>query len=96
VTKLDVLDSLDEIRIATGYRVDGDLATEFPADTWSLSRVEPVLERHPGWRAPTTEARDIADLPVEARRYLDRLQELTGVPIEIVSVGSRREQIIHV
>ena len=96
VTKLDVLDSLDEIRIATGYRVDGDLSTEFPADTWSLSRVEPVLERHPGWRMPTTEARHIADLPAEARSYLDRLQELTGVPIEIVSVGSRREQIIHV
>ncbi|MYH09496.1 MAG: adenylosuccinate synthase [Gemmatimonadales bacterium] len=96
VTKLDVLDSLEEIRIATAYRVDGDLTTEFPADTWSLSRVEPVLERHPGWRTPTTEARHIADLPPEARSYLDRLQELTGVPIEIVSVGSRREQIIHV
>ena len=96
VTKLDVLDSLDEIRIATAYRVDGDLTTEFPADTWSLSRVEPVLERHPGWRAPTTEARHIADLPAEARSYLDRLQELTGVPIKIVSVGSRREQIIHI
>ncbi len=96
VTKLDVLDSLDEIRIATVYRVDGELTTEFPADTWSLSRVEPVLERHPGWRAPTTEAREISDLPVEAYSYLARLQELTGVPIEIVSVGSRREQIIHV
>ena len=96
VTKLDVLDSLPEVRIATGYRIDGDVSTEFPADTWSLSRVEPVLERHPGWRTPTTEARDIADLPAEARSYLDRLQELTGVPIEIVSVGSRREQIIHV
>ncbi len=96
VTKLDVLDSLDEIRIATAYRVDGDLTTEFPADTWSLSRVEPVLERHPGWRAPTTEARHIADLPAEARSYLDRLQELTGVPIKIVSVGSRREQSIHI
>ncbi len=96
VTKLDVLDSLEEIHIATGYRIDGEVSTEFPADTWSLSRVEPVLERHPGWRAPTTEARDIADLPPRARAYLDRLQELTGVPIEIVSVGSRREQIIHV
>lgn len=96
VTKLDVLDSLDEIQIATAYRIDGEIATEFPADTWSLSRVEPVLERHPGWRMPTTECRDIADLPGEARSYLDRLQELTGVPIEIVSVGSRREQIIHV
>ena len=96
VTKLDVLDSLDEIGIATAYRVDGDLTTEFPADTWSLSRVEPVLERHPGWRTATTEARHIADLPAEARSYLDRLQELTGVPIEIVSVGSRREQIIHI
>ena len=96
VTKLDVLDSLEEIQVATAYRVDGDLTTEFPADTWSLSRVEPVLERHPGWRMPTTEARRIADLPAEARSYLDRLQELTGVPIEIVSVGSRREQIIHI
>ena len=96
VTKLDVLDSLDEIQVATGYRVGGDLSTEFPADTWSLSRVEPVLERHPGWRTPTTEARRIADLPAEARGYLDRLQELTEVPIEIVSVGSRREQIIHI
>ena len=96
VTKLDVLDSLEEIQIATGYRIDGDLSTEFPADTWSLSRVEPVLERHPGWRTPTTEARDIADLPSEARSYLDRLQELTGVPIEIVSVGSRREQLIRI
>ena len=95
VTKLDVLDSLDEIQVATCYRVDGDLSMEFPADTWSLSRVEPVLERHPGWRMPTTEARHIADLPAEARSYLDRLQELTGIPIEIVSVGSRREQIIH-
>ena len=96
VTKLDVLDSLDEIRIATAYRVDGELTTEFPADTWSLSRVEPVLERHPGWRAPTTEAREISDVPVEAYSYLARLQELTGVPIEIVSVGSRREQLIRV
>ncbi len=96
VTKLDVLDSLDEVGIATAYRVDGELTTEFPADTWSLSRVEPVLERHPGWRAPTTEVREISDLPVEAYSYLARLQELTGVPIEIVSVGSRREQIIHV
>ena len=96
VTKLDVLDSLEEIRIATAYRTEAGTATEFPADTWSLSEVEPVLESHPGWRTPTTEARDIADLPPEARSYLDRLQELAGVPIEIVSVGSRREQIIHV
>ena len=96
VTKLDVLDSLEEIRIATAYRTDAGTATEFPADTWSLSEVEPVLESHPGWRTPTTEARDITDLPAEARSYLDRLQELTGVPIEIVSVGSRREQLIRV
>ena len=96
VTKLDVLDSLEEIQISTAYRGDGGISTEFPADTGSLERVEPVLERHPGWRSPTTEARDIGDLPAEARSYLDRLQELTAVPIEIVSVGSRREQIIRV
>ncbi len=96
VTKLDVLDSLEEIRIATAYRIEGGVSTEFPADTRSLSRAEPVLERHPGWRTPTTGVRDVADLPDRARSYLDRIEELVGVPVGIVSVGSRREQIIHI
>lgn len=96
VTKLDVLDSLPEIRIATAYRTQAGTTAEFPADTWSLSQVEPVLESHPGWQTPIADARSLADLPAGARRYLDRLQELTDVSIEMVSVGTRREQIIRV
>ncbi len=96
VTKLDVLDTLPEISVCTGYRTPRGLVEEFPADTHGLEDVEPVLETHPGWESPTTEARSLDDLPVNARRYLDRLQELTRAPIEMVSVGTRRSQIIHV
>ncbi len=95
VTKLDVLDSLPEIRIATAYRTLTGRTAEFPADTWSLSQVEPVLESHAGWQTPISEARSLTDLPAGARSYLDRLEELTGVAIEMISVGTRREQIIR-
>ena len=97
VTKLDVLDTLPEIQVATGYRMpDGSVVTDFPADTWSLGQVEPVFETHPGWGAPTTEARSLDDLPKNARAYLDRIEELTETPIRWVSVGTRRSQIIQV
>ena len=96
VTKLDVLDSLPEISVATGYRTpDGDVH-EFPADTLGLDRAEPILETLPGWQSSTCEARTLDDLPTNARRYLDRIQELTRTPIEMVSVGTRRSQIIRV
>ena len=96
VTKLDVLDTLPEISICTGYRMPGGDVQEFPADTWGLEAVEPILETHPGWEAPTTGARRMEDLPDNARRYLDRIEELTRTPIEMVSVGTKRSQIIHV
>ena len=96
VTKLDVLDTLPEISVCTGYRTPGGLVEEFPADTFGLDQVEPVLETHPGWEAPTTGARSMGDLPANARRYLDRIEELTRAPIEMVSVGSKRSQIIRV
>ena len=95
VTKLDVLDTLSEISVATGYRTDDGETREFPADTWSLGRVEPVYETLPGWEAPTTGARSLDDLPAPARAYLDRIEELTGAPIRMVSVGTRRSQIIR-
>ena len=69
---------------------------DFPADTWSLGTVEPVYETLPGWEVPTSEARRLEDLPRNARAYLDRIEELTGAPIGMVSVGTRRTQIIHV
>ncbi len=97
VTKLDVLDTLPGIGLCTGYRMpDGTVVPEFPADTWSLDAVEPVLEWMPGWESPTGAARSLDELPPRARAYLDRVEALTGAPIRMVSVGTRRSQIIHV
>jgi adenylosuccinate synthase len=96
VTKLDVLDTLPEVSIATAYRTPGGTLDGFPADTFGLESVEAVLESHPGWESPTSGARSMDDLPKNARSYLDRLEELTGAPVEMVSVGTRRDQIIHV
>jgi adenylosuccinate synthase len=97
VTKLDVLDTLPEISIATEYVTAEDRATEhFPADTWSLGDVRPTYEKLPGWESDTSGARSLTDLPGPARAYLDRIEELTGAPIRWVSVGTRRSQIIRV
>ena len=97
VTKLDVLDTVDELRVVTGYRLaDGGLAESFPADTWALDGIEPVHEILPGWEKPTGDARRLDELPERARAYLRRLEELTGVPVRWVSVGTRRSQIIRV
>ncbi len=96
VTKLDVLDTLPEISIATSYRTPGGEVHEFPADTWQLDEVEPVYETLPGWEVPTGEIRMLEELPSAARRYLDRIEELTQTPVRMVSVGTRRRQIIKI
>ena len=96
VTKLDVLDTLPEISIATAYRTPEGEVREFPADTWQLGEAEPIYETLPGWEAPTGDVRKLADLPAAARRYLDRIEELTVTPVQMVSVGTRRKQIIRV
>ena len=96
VTKLDVLDTLPELCIATSYRTPDGVVEEFPADTWQLGNAEPVYETLPGWQESTEEARALEDLPYAARRYLDRIEELTGAPVQMVSVGTRRSQIIRV
>ena len=97
VTKLDVLDTLDELQIATAYKLeDGSVTEHFPADTWALGKVEPVYETMPGWKAPTHDVRRLEDLPAKARAYLDRIEELTNAPVRWVSVGTKRSQIIPV
>ncbi len=96
VTKLDVLDSFAEIPVCTDYSLGGELCEEMPAEAAALERVEPRYEVLPGWRRTTSGARKLADLPPEARAYLDRLQDLSGAPIRYVSVGTRRDQIIEV
>jgi len=94
VTKLDVLDTLDRLALCTGYIVDGELHTEFPGDLTALESVEPQYEWLEGWRTPTSDSRSLDDLPKQARRYLDRIEELVTAPITYVSVGTRRDQII--
>jgi adenylosuccinate synthase len=97
VTKLDVLDTFDEIQIATGYDIEGHrFDSVFPYDLSLLEEARPFYETLKGWKAPTSSARSIADLPKEARAYLDRMEALTEVPIAFVSVGTRRDQIIEV
>ncbi len=96
VTKLDVLDTLPEVELCVGYRTPQGVVQEFPAATWSLEDAEPVYEAMPGWQADTTGARTLRDLPHAARAYLDRVESLMGAPIQMVSVGTRRSQIIRV
>jgi len=94
LTKLDVLDELDEIPVCTGYRYEGQTLSEFPSDLAVLGACEPIYERLPGWKSPTSAARDWADLPEAARRYVDRLSELAETEVGLVSTGPDREQTI--
>jgi adenylosuccinate synthase len=93
LTKLDVLDGLDELKICTGYRINGRVITEFPANL-AASGGEAVYESLPGWKEPTRGAKDFDELPVEARNYIARLEEVSGVPCAIISTGSDRDETI--
>ena len=96
VMKLDVLDELPKIKIGVAYRLRGKRYNSFPADSEVLEHAEPVYEEWPGWQKPTSSIRRWRDLPIQARRYLKRLEVLMGVPISVVSVGSKRSQTISV
>ena len=95
ITKLDVLDELDELRICVGYRIDGVDLEDLPPQIADLSKVEPVYETLPGWRTSTKNAKTWEEIPAPARSYLERLSELSGVPIALVSIGPRRDQAIR-
>ncbi len=94
VTKLDVLDGLDTLQICTGYRIDGEVHEQPPLLPHRFSECEPVYETHPGWKDPTSGITDFAKLPGNARRYLARMEQLAGVPIDIVSTGPDRAETI--
>ncbi len=94
ITKLDVLTGLDKINICTAYDFKGQILEDFPADLKVMSQCQPVYETLPGWNLDIRAVRRLADLPAETRRYLDRIAELTGVPVQIVSVGPGREETI--
>ncbi len=94
LTKLDVLDGLPSVQLCTGYRTPQGTLTEFPADLRMLTDAEPVYETVPGWSAPTKGATRIDQLPVEARRYIERLEAVSGVECAIISTGSDRQETI--
>jgi|SRR5438034_6836948 len=94
LTKLDVLDGLDRIDICTSYACDGRTLTEFPSDTGQLAACQPIYETMPGWAAPTAGARTFDQLPAAARKYIARLEELSGVRATIVSTGSERDDTV--
>ena len=94
ITKLDVLDELETVRLCTGYRHGGTLTDILPYGADAVAACEPVYEEFPGWRQSTFGVRDWARLPAAARRYLLRLSEVTGVPVAMISTGPDREQTI--
>ena len=94
VTRLDTLADYPTVRVCTGYRLDGETLDHLPGDAYVLSRLEPIYEDLPGWTGDLRSARSMDDLPSEARAYLDRMAEFTGVPVAIVSVGPDRDETI--
>jgi adenylosuccinate synthase len=94
ITKLDVLDGLDVVRVAVGYRVNGEIKDILPLGADALSICEPIYEEHPGWSESTLGIKSFDLLPKNAQSYLKRLQELAGAPIDIVSTGPDREETI--
>jgi len=94
ITKLDVLDGLDTIRVCIGYRAGGQMMAEPPLSIEGYAGLEPVYEELPGWQESTVGLRDYAALPVNARKYLERLQALVEVPVDVISTGPDREQTI--
>jgi adenylosuccinate synthase len=96
ITKLDVLDGMREIRICTHYRVDGERVDLIPSGADAVARCEPVYETLPGWSENTLGAKSFSALPDNARSYLSRIEQLTGMPIAMVSTGADRDETILV
>jgi adenylosuccinate synthase len=96
ITKLDVLDELESLKICTAYEYNGEIIHDFPASIKVLKDCKPVLETLPGWTEDISDVRKIDDLPQNAKNYLSRIEELTDTPINIISVGPGRDQTIIV
>jgi len=94
ITKMDVLDSMEEIKICTGYIYKDKTIEDFPANINIFKEITPVYEIHPGWLSNTSSIKKYDELPENAKKYLDRISELTGVENAIISVGQGREQTI--
>ncbi|BAZ15318.1 adenylosuccinate synthetase [Calothrix sp. NIES-4071] len=94
ITKLDVLDELDEIKVCTAYEIEGERSEHFPSSSRKFARCRPIYKTLPGWKTCTSDCRSWSDLPKQAQDYLKFLAELMEVPIAIVSLGASRDQTI--
>jgi adenylosuccinate synthase len=95
VTRLDILDVLPRLKVCVGYELEGKTIDYFPASVTALARCRPIYEELPGWQTPTTEIRRYDQLPLEARQYITRLEELIVCPVSLICVGPEREQAIE-
>ncbi len=95
LTKLDVLDGLPTLQICTGYQIDGQAIADVPSTAAQYAQITPVYETLPGWQSDTSGARAFDDLPLNAQRYIARLEELVGVPVTLISVGPARDALIE-
>ncbi len=94
ITRLDILDQLDSIKICKGYLYKGQELQEYPASLDVLDAVEPIYEEMRGWKTDTSHCKTYEELPENARYYVERISQLVGVPLGIVSVGPNRDQTI--
>ncbi len=95
ITRLDILDVFPRLKICVGYKLDGCTIDYFPANVSAVERCQPVYEEVAGWQTPTSHIREYEQLPLEARQYIARLEELISCPVNLISVGQAREQTIH-
>ena len=94
VTKLDVLDELETIRVCVAYEIDGEAISGVPVVVEQFGQCKPVYEDVPGWRSSTVGVTRFEDLPANAQSYLSRIEALAGVPVDIISTGADREETI--
>ncbi|MEG2869896.1 MAG: adenylosuccinate synthetase, partial [Terrisporobacter sp.] len=96
ITKIDTLAGLEKLKVCVGYKLDGKVIDYFPASLEDLAKCEPVYEEMDGWDSSINDARRYEDLPENAKIYLKKIEEFTGVKISIISVGPRRDQTMRV
>lgn len=94
LTKLDVLDDFDELKVATAYSLNGETLDGFPASVEMLAKVEVTYETLPGWKKPTTGAKSYYDLPLNARKYIEYIENFVGVKVKWIGVGPARDHMI--
>jgi adenylosuccinate synthase len=94
LTKLDILDGFDTVKICTGYTLDGEPVTDYPDQYDVLERIEPVYEELPGWKTPISEMREPGDLPAEAKAFIAVVERQVGIRVNVVGVGAERDDYL--